>query len=395
MQNLGRDDPPRTGTPPLKESPSPLAGSNLKPVNILEELPELQKLVVLAQLYTNALTEAKTACLQHDHAKAHELVSRAREQYYWKFRNHVGKEPDTRGLSKGEAKKALTRHQQINGTLARFDRVLLLLDKMSQSKPDKQPAPDQHTEPKPTVKLPENVRQEIQRAQGAEAQFKVVQTYFNAAPVQTSQQIRDGSFYSLLHQDEILLLLCKSNVVTSDTVGMSLAFTGQDLKPIPRRRLLEFGKQNRLHQLDLKKLKAVNPAQMAVVAASPPSGETRVRTINELFASLIPVAKASGLPLNIDAIVFVREHDLPLQKYQAAFNTINGLYLNMETAAGKLLQQIKKDEQDHASGVLKMSALEWQRKKQRDTEQTTKVNSALRYFRLALDQLNTLISPGD
>ena len=176
---------------------------------------------------------------------------------------------------------------------------------------------------------------------------------------------------------------------------MSLAFTGQDLTPILRRNLLEFGKQNRLHQLDLKKVKAINPAQMAVVDSSQPSGETKIRTINELFASLIPVAKASGLPLNIDAIVFVREHDLPLQQYQAAFSTINGLYLNMETAAGKLAQQIKKDEQDHASGVLKMSALEWQRKKQRDTEQTTKVNSALRYFRLALDQLNTLISPGD
>jgi hypothetical protein len=224
----------------------------------------------------------------------------------------------------------------------------------------------------------------------------VVQAHFNAAPVQTSQQLREGRFYSLLHQGEIVLLLCKSNVVTSDTVGMALAFTGQDLKPILRRSLLEFGKQNRLHQLDLKKkIKAVKPAQMAVMDSSPPSGETKIRTINELFASLIPVAKASGLPLNIDAIVFVRDHDLPLQKYQAAFSTINGLYLNMETAAGKVLQQIKKDEQDHASGVLKMSALEWQRKKQRDTEQTTKVNSALRYFRLALDQLNTLISPGD
>ena len=361
----------------------------------MEELPELQKLVVLAHLYTNALTEAKTACLQHDHAKAHELVSGAREQYYRKFRNHIGKEPDTRGLSKGDAQKALARHQQINDTLARFDRMLPLLEKMSQSKPEKQPAPNQQTEPKPTVRLPENLRQEIQGAQGAEAQFKVVQAYFNAVPVQTSQQIRDGSFYSLLHQGEILLLLCKSNVVTSDTVGMSLAFTGQDLKPILRRNLLELGKQNRLHQLDLKKVKAVNPAQMAVVDSSQPSGETRIRTINELFASLIPVAKASGLPLNIDAIVFVREHDLPLQQYQAAFSTINGLYLNMETAAGTLMQQIKKDEQDHASGVLKMSALEWQRKKQRDTEQTTKVNSALRYFRLALDQLNTLISPGD
>ena len=395
MQDQDRDNSPRTGTAPLKESRSPLAGSNLKPVNILEELPELQKLVVLAQLYTNALTEAKTACLQHDHAKAHELVRGAREQYYRKFRNHIGKEPDTRGLSKGDAQKALARHQQINDTLARFDRMLPLLEKMSQLKPEKQPPPNQQTEPKPTVRLPENLRQEIQGAQGAEAQFKVVQAYFNAVPVETSQQIRDGGLYSLLHQGEILLLLCKSNVATSDAVGMSLAFTDQDLKPILRRKLLEFGKQNRLHQLDLKKVKAVNPAPMPVVDSSQPSGETKIRTINELFASLIPVAKASGLPLNIDAIVFVREHDLPLQQYRAAFNTINGLYLNMETAAGKLMQQIKKDEQDHASGVLKMSALEWQRKKQRDTEQTTKVNSALRYFRLALDQLNTLISPGD
>jgi hypothetical protein len=395
MQDPRRDNSPRTGTSPLKESPSPLADSHLKPVNILEELPELQTLVVLARIYTNALTEAKTACLQHDYAKAHELVSHAREQYYQKFRNHIGKELDTRSLSKGDAQKALARHQHINDTLARFDRMLPLLERMSQWPQEKQPAPGQQTEPRPTVRLPENIREEMEKAQGAEAQFNVVQVYFNVIPVQTSRQIRDGSFYSLLHQGEILLLFCRSNVATSDTVEMSLAFTGQDLKPILRRNLLEFGKQNRLHQLDLKNIKAINPPQTAVADRSQLSGEVKIRTINELFASLIPAAKASGLPLNIDAIVFVRDHDLPLQQYQAAFNTINGLYLNLETAAGQLAQQIRKDEQDHASGVLKMSALEWQRKKQRDTEQATKVNSALRYFRLALDQLNTLISPGD
>jgi hypothetical protein len=366
-----------------------------KPVNILEELPELQKLAVLAHLYTNALAEAKAACLQHDHAKARELVSGAREQYYRKFRNHIGKEPDTRGLSKGDAQKALARHRQINDTLARFDRVLSLLDKMSPSKPKEQPASNEQAEPKPAVRLPESLRREIRGAHGAEAQFKVVQAYFNATPVQTSQQIQDGVFYALLHQGEVSLLRCKSNVVASDAVEMSQAFTGQDLKPILRRLLLEFGKQNKLYRLDLKQVKAVSPVQMPVMGDSQLTDETRVRTIGELFASLIPVAKASGLPLNIDAIIFVREHDLPLQQYQTAFNTINGLYLAMETAAGTLMQRIKKDEQDHASGALKMSALEWQRKKQRDTEQTTKVNSALRYFRLALDQLNTLISPGD
>jgi hypothetical protein len=382
MQNSDRDNAPRVGMNP-------------KPVKVLEELPELQKLLVLAHLYTNALTEAKAACLQHDHAKAHELVGRAREQYHQKFRNHIGKEPDIRGLSKGDAQKAAARHKQISDTLARFDRILPLLERMSQSKLEKQPSPSQQSEPKPTGRLPENLRQEIQGAQGAEAQFDVVRAYFDAVPVHTSQQIQDGRFYSLLHRGEILLLLCKSNAVTSDTVEMTLAFTDQAIKPVLRRSLLEFGKQNKLYQLDLKEAKAVSPAQTAVAGSSSPSGDTRVRTINELFASLIPVAKASGLPVNIDAIVFVREHDLPLQQYQAAFSTVNGLYLNMETAAGRLMQQIKKDEQDHAAGVLKMSIIEWQRKKQRDTEQTTKVNSALRYFRLALDQLNTLISPGD
>jgi hypothetical protein len=395
MQDLGPENSPRTRTGPLNKSPSLLVGSNPKPVNLLEELPELQKLVVLARLYTNALTEAKAACLQHDYAKAHTLVSGAREQYCRKFRNHIGTKPDIQGLGKADAQKVLARHQQINGTLARFDRILPLLEKLSPSRPKTNSAPSLQTESKPTVRLPENLRQEIQEAQGAEAQFKVVQAYFNVVPVQTSLQIRDGSFYSLLHRGEILLLFCRSNVATSDTVGMSLAFTGQDLKPILRRNLLEFGKQNRLHQLDLKAIKAVNPAQMAVVDSSQPSSETRIRTINELLATLISVAKGSGLPLNIDAIVFVREHDLPLQQYQAAFSTINGLYLNLETEAGQLMQRIKKDEQDHASGVLKMSALEWRRKKQRDTEQTTKVNSTLRYFRLVLDQLNILIIPGD
>jgi hypothetical protein len=391
MQNPDHDNTPRTGTGPPKESPSPRADS----VNILEELPELQKLAVLAGLHTNAFTEARAACQAHDHVQAHKLVGGAREQYYRKFRNQLGKEPETRGLSKGDAKKSLARHQQLNDTLARFDRMLTLLERLSHSKLEKQPGPNQQAEPRPTVRLPEKLRQEMEKAQGAEAQFKVVQAYFNVAPLQTSQQIRDGGVYSLLHQGEILLLFCKCNLATSDSVGMSLALTGQDLRPILRRKLLELGKQNQLHQLDLKTLKAVPAAQTAVVDSSQPSGETAIRTINELFASLIPIAKASGLPLNIDAIVFVRERDLPLQRFQPAFSTINALWLTAETEARELVQRLKKDEQDHASGVLKMSALEWQRKKRRDTEQTTKVNSTLRYLRLALDQLNVLIAPGD
>ena len=130
---------------------------------------------------------------------------------------------------------------------------------------------------------------------------------------------------------------------------------------------------------------------MAVVDGPQPSGETAIRTINELFASLIPIAKASGLPLNIDAIVFVREHDLPLQQFQSAFSTINGLCLTAETEARTLMQRIKQDDQDHASGVLNVGP-RMAEKENRDTEQTTKVNSTLRYLRLALDQLNPDLS---
>lgn len=380
-------------TPGRDRSSHAEPGSGQKPVNLIEELPELQKLAVLARLYTNGFSEAKEACLQHNYAKAYQLVGGAREQYYQKYRTHLAKEPDTRGLSKADAQKVQAKHRQLNDTLARFDRTLGLLEKLSQAKPEKQHATNQPTRIKPTVKLPEKLRQEILGAHGAEAQFNVVQTYFNTAPVQTSQQIRSGCFYSLLHQGNILLLFCENNTTASDAVEMSVALTGQEVKPILRRKLLELGKQNKLHQLDLKTTKPLASAPLATV--DEPSSKVKIRTINEFFASLIPAAKASGLSVDTDAIVAVRDQALPSKKYQAAYNTINGLFLHLETQAGQLAQKIRQDELDHASGVLKMSPVEWQRKKQRDTEQTTKVNSALRYFRLALDQLNILISDGD
>jgi hypothetical protein len=374
------------------EPSSSQPGPKAKPVNLLEELPELQKLVVQAHLHTNALTEAKAACIALDHAKAHKLVCVAREQYCRKYKNHLGKEPDTRGLNKADAQKALARHRQINDTLARFDRILPVLERMSQASPENRPEANRQSQPKPTVKLPESLRHEIQQSDGADAQFQALQAHFHAAAVQTSQQIRASSFYALRRQAETVLLFCKNNDPTSDSVEMPLALPGQALKPILRRNLLDLGKQNRLYQLDLKMAKPESAPSPATDPALS-SGEVRIRNIEELFASLIPAAKSTGMGVNVDAIVFVRDHDLPRQEFRSAFNTIDGLYRHLESEAGKLALKIKSDEHDHAAGVLKMSALEWQRKKQRDTEQTTKVNSALRYFRFALDQLNTLISP--
>jgi hypothetical protein len=234
----------------------------------------------------------------------------------------------------------------------------------------------------------------MQAAQGADAQSQVVQAYFNTAPVQTSQQIRESSFYSLLHQGQVLLLFCKSNTATSDDVEMALAITGHDLKPIPRRKLLEFGKQNRLLQLDIKTHKPIAAKPMAADDDLQPPDDAPQRSISEFLANLVPIAKATGLAIDTDAIQYVREHDLPQKQYLAAFNAVNGLYFKMEAQEGQLAQQMKKDEQDFASGALKMTTLEWRRKKQRDTERLSKVSSALRFCRLALDQLNTLVSSG-
>jgi hypothetical protein len=110
------------------------------------------------------------------------------------------------------------------------------------------------------------------------------------------------------------------------------------------------------------------------------------------FSQLQSAAQQTGLVPNADAIGFVRDHEFRTGKYQAAFERIEAIFMQIRSEAEQRLRKIRQDELNYKSGVLKMSPKQWMIKQQTDTAQTQKIDRTLRYFARILDGLRIMIT---
>jgi hypothetical protein len=110
------------------------------------------------------------------------------------------------------------------------------------------------------------------------------------------------------------------------------------------------------------------------------------------FSQLQSAAQQTGLVPNADAIGFVRDHEFRTGKYQAAFERIEAIFMQIRSEAEQRLRKLRQDELNYKSGVLKMSPKQWMIKQQTDTAQTQKIDRTLRYFARILDGLRIMIT---
>ncbi|MCC6125192.1 MAG: hypothetical protein IT426_09540 [Pirellulales bacterium] len=163
--------------------------------------------------------------------------------------------------------------------------------------------------------------------------------------------------------------------------------TGKPLKPLPHEKVLELGAKHLLLRL-LPKHRPHSAEEDATAA-----GDFTVAIINKgSFTQLQTAAQATGLLPNADAIGFIRDHEFRIEKYQEAFDRIEGLFIHLRTAADQRLQRLRQEEMSYKSGALKMSPKQWLAKQRRDTAQTQGILRALRYFTKIMDGLRLLQS---
>jgi hypothetical protein len=113
------------------------------------------------------------------------------------------------------------------------------------------------------------------------------------------------------------------------------------------------------------------------------------------FAQLISAIQQTGLSLNVDAIHSACEREFRAGDYQRAAGVIEGVYQQLSAQAQRRQGELRQQEIQYKSGVIKMTPKEWMLRQHRETEKTQTIERARRHCTRVLDGLNSLRAAQD
>jgi hypothetical protein len=251
--------------------------------------------------------------------------------------------------------------------------------------------------------LPEAFWAEYDAARTDHARWRAIGHYFHTHKVAANRDLRPATFY-FVHAAESHVILSGGDEPGVDPLPMTVVRTGQAMKPVPRRVLLEMGRKSQLFRLAPRVARPLAPPATVppTDAGLEPDDQSDAADVKNKdyiesmiepgsFTQLMVAAQASGIVPAADQIGHVRDCEFRYGHHQIAFEAIERLYVGLRQAADTRQQRLRTEEIDYRSGVLKMSPKEWQQKKQRDTAQTNRIERARRHFVRVLDGLRVLI----
>lgn len=119
--------------------------------------------------------------------------------------------------------------------------------------------------------------------------------------------------------------------------------------------------------------------------------QPRIQPVDKMaFAQLSNAIRQSGLAVNADAVAFVRDNEFRTERYQKAFDVIEGLYMRLGAEASRRRSELLRQEIQYKSGAVKMTPKEWLLRQRRETEKTRKIEAARRHFTRILDGLTVM-----
>ncbi len=119
--------------------------------------------------------------------------------------------------------------------------------------------------------------------------------------------------------------------------------------------------------------------------------QPRIPPVDKMaFAQLSHAIRQSGLTINADAVTAVHDNEFRAERYQKAFDVIEGLYMRLHAEAARRRSDLLRQEVQYKSGAVKMTPKEWLLRQRRETEKTQKIEAARRHFTRILDALTVM-----
>jgi hypothetical protein len=368
---------------------------------------DLQELYLLVQgaPYANTLLDAQVALSQHDLGKTLELIQSARERYrqsHWRTLRHEG-DPSTdappESRESARARQLLRRCQLV---LEAFDDVIATLERMVKLRAGKAPAAvvaAAKAAARLAPPLPAAFRAEYETAHVRRAQLAAIQRHFVVRRVGSENDIERDQLYYLQGREQTYLIVVSASEPNDENVAITLALSGQAMKPLTKARFVELGKKLRLVRLipqaDAGAIDGENLEELWANVLEPDHEVVEAQEHGLLdrgsFSQLQDAAQRSGLVPNSDLIGHTRDREFRLNDYPKAYQLIEGLYGKFCGAATAREQRLRREDLDIAAGKIQMSPKQLLEKRARDIADNQLIDRARRRFLRVLEGLRVMM----
>lgn len=219
----------------------------------------------------------------------------------------------------------------------------------------------------------------FEAAPSAEARLTLLRSHYAVETVHPDRGLEDDAVYFVNGGRSTYLIRTSSPAVVDGQVHFRSWVTDAAMKPLPVDRLKAAIERQLVHRLRPKALDVAARDQILDVGG---------------FSQLIEAAQRTGLVPGIATIIQVRDCEFRLGRHLQALQLMESQWQAFSIKASQRTQQIAREDQDIASGRIKMSPRELQVKRQRDRQQTQAIDRARTRFLRVVEGLRTIVQRG-
>ncbi len=251
------------------------------------------------------------------------------------------------------------------------------------------------------------LRQVFLEANSYSQKQDAIDRYCEVLPLDSAADIADGDLLLAISEGKQYLLRADSPSIDEGALRTYSALDGSRLKPLAIEKVNLSIHRSKLHRLVLLATASEStvcepetnePSIAKQHISNPPEYQSKISVQQRdqildsgAFSQLVDAAQRSGIVPGIGIIIQVRDCEFRLGKYHQALQLIESLLSSFVASATQRSQRLKREEQDIASGRVKMSPKDLQAKRARDNKATECVERARMKFTRVLEGVRGII----
>ncbi len=258
----------------------------------------------------------------------------------------------------------------------------------------------------------EALRHDFLEATSFSQKQDAIERHCEVLPIDSASDIDDGDLLLAISERQQYLLRADTPSIEDGALRASSAMDGSRLKPLSLEKVNLSIHRSKLHRLVLianaiepaisapaiREPATTQPSSVVQLTNDPPEYQSKISVQQRdqildsgAFSQLVDAAQRSGIVPGIGIIIQVRDCEFRLGKYHQALQLIESLLSSFVGSATQRTQRLKREEQDIASGRVKISPKDLQAKRARDNKATESVERARMKFTRVLEGIRGII----
>ena len=253
------------------------------------------------------------------------------------------------------------------------------------------------------------LREQLLKATNSIQELEAIATFFEIHPLDNGLEIQAGHTLLAMSGGKHHLLMVNTPAIEGGALSIRSAIDGSRMKPLPFEIVNRSIQNSKLHLAVRHKSTPVLSVESSPSASgSPTSQSPLVETPSDsgsrlsiqqrdqildpgAFSQLVDAAQRTGIVPGIATIIQVRDCEFRLGKYHLALQLMESQLSAFVGSVSQRAQRLKREEQDIASGRVKMSPKDMAAKRARDGKETELIERARTRFTRVLEGIRGII----